>query len=393
MHTIRLQAASHGFTWVTLAMAMGLVNPGWAADPGTVAVDSTHAAPASQSAASAPAAKSVGEQLREALAGGTSANKRVTLVINGKEKKYITVPAKEAAVPVEGPQKSADSGHIAVQPPATLAAAPKRADKVVNPQASRQYIRARAAAMVGHQAPVVVNDAHLGGHNGEVHWSYEGENGPQAWGQLNPDFNLCAVGRRQSPINIDESLTLQGPAEPLLFNYQPSSASVVNNGHTIQVDLSGDNTVTVRGSIYKLVQFDFHAPSEEKVNDQGFAMVAHLVHKNAEGQLAVVSVLLQSGAANALIHKVWTYMPLDINDRVRIPAGLIDMNDLLPTDQRYYQFMGSLTTPPCTEGVLWLVFKQPSTVSPAQIKLFTQLFPHNARPVQALHGRVVRDAQ
>src|SRR5450830_1743434 len=156
MHTIRLQAASHGFTWVTLAMAMGLVNPGWAADPGTVAVDSTHAAPASQSAANAPATKSMDEQLREALAGGASVNKRVTLVINGKEKKYITVRAQESAGPAAGPEKSADSGHIAVQPPATLAAAPKRADKVVNPQASRQYIRARAAAMVGHQAPVVV---------------------------------------------------------------------------------------------------------------------------------------------------------------------------------------------------------------------------------------------
>ena len=393
MHTIRLQAAARGFTWVTLAMAMGLVNPGWAADAGTVAVDSTHAAPASKSAASAPAAKNMGEQVREAVAGGAAVNKGVTLVINGKEKKYITLPGHQGAVTVEAPQTGADSGHIAVQPPATLVAAPRRAGKVVNPQASRQYIRARAAAMVGHEAPVAVSDAHLGGHNDEVHWSYEGESGPQAWGQLKPEFNLCANGMRQSPINIDESLTLQGPAEPLLFNYQPSSASVVNNGRSIQVDVSGDNTVTVRGSTYKLVQFDFHAPSEEKVNDQGFAMVAHLVHKNAEGQLAVVSVLLQSGAANALIHKVWTYMPLDVNDRVHMPAGLIDMNELLPADQRYYQFMGSLTTPPCTEGVLWLVVKQPSTVSPAQIRLFTQLFPHNARPVQALHGRVVRDAQ
>jgi carbonic anhydrase len=247
--------------------------------------------------------------------------------------------------------------------------------------------------MVGHEASTVTGEAQLGGHNDDVHWSYEGDTGPQAWGQLKPAFNLCAIGMRQSPINIDGSLTLQGPAEPLQFNYQRSSASVVNNGHTIQVDVAGDNAVTVRGSTYQLVQFHFHAPSEETVNNQGFAMVANLVHKNAEGQLAVVSVLLQPGAANALIHKVWTYMPLDINDRVHMPAGLIEMNELLPTDQRYYQFMGSLTTPPCTEGVLWLVVKQPSTVSPAQVKLFTQLFPHNARPVQALHGRAVRDAQ
>ena len=226
-----------------------------------------------------------------------------------------------------------------------------------------------------------------------MHWSYEGENGPQAWGQLKPEFNLCAIGKRQSPINIEESLTLQGPAEPLQFNYQPSSASVVNNGHTDPGRCVGRQYHHGARLHLQAAAVPLPSPSEEKVNDKGFAMVAHLVHKNAEGQLAVVAVLLQPGAANALIHKVWTYMPLDTNDRVRMPAGLIDMNELLPTDQRYYQFMGSLTTPPCTEGVLWLVFKQPSTVSPAQIRLFTQLFPHNARPVQALHGRAVRDAQ
>ena len=230
-------------------------------------------------------------------------------------------------------------------------------------------------------------------HGGDVHWSYEGENGPQAWGKLKGEFSICATGKRQSPINIEESDTLQGPAEPLQFNYQTSGASVVNNGHTIQVDLSGENSLTVRNSSYKLLQFHFHTPSEERINHQSFAMVAHLVHKNAEGQLAVVAVLLDPGVANTLINKVWTHMPLDSNDRVRMPGGVIDMNELLPKDQRYYQFMGSLTTPPCTEGVLWLVLKQPSTLSPAQIKLFSQLFPNNARPVQPLNGRAVRDAQ
>ena len=226
-----------------------------------------------------------------------------------------------------------------------------------------------------------------------MHWSYGGEAGPQAWGQLKPEFNVCAIGKRQSPINIEESATLQGPAEPLQFNYLPSSGTVVNNGHTIQVDLFGDNSVTVRDSTFKLIQFHFHHPSEERVNYKGFSMVAHLVHKNLEGQLAVVAVLLNPGTANALVDKVWTHMPLDAGDRVRLPTGLINMNELLPKDQRYYQFMGSLTTPPCTEGVLWLVLKQPSTVSPAQIRLFSQLFPNNARPVQALNGRAVRDAQ
>jgi carbonic anhydrase len=169
---------------------------------------------------------------------------------------------------------------------------------------------------------------------------------------------------------------------------------VINNGHTIQVDVQGgQNTLTVRGSVYRLVQFHFHHPAEEVINDRGFAMVAHLVHRNAEGQLAVLAILLDPGVANSLVQNVWTYMPLDVADKVPMPGELIDLNALLPQDQRYYQFIGSLTTPPCTEGVLWMVLKQPSSISRAQLKMFAQLFPNNARPVQALNGRPVRDAQ
>lgn len=363
---------------LAMTLAAGLSSPSLAADH-TEAVADTPAAPAKKPAASS-AAKSVAEQVREAVDSVAPVKKRPPLPVNSKYKKFIEVPADPAA-------QTADSGHSAAP---AHAAPPKHATNVVNPLASRQYLRAKAAALTGHEAPAAALEAQ---QEGEVHWSYAGEHGPQAWGKLKPDFNVCALGKRQSPINIEEADTLQGPAEPLQFNYQPSSASVVNNGHTIQVDLYGDNALTVRGSSYKLVQFHFHHPAEEQVNYRGFAMVAHLVHKNAEGQLAVVSVLLEPGVANALINKVWTYMPLDTDDRVRMPAGLIDMNELLPQDQRYYQFMGSLTTPPCTEGVLWLVLKQPTTVSREQLKLFSQLFPNNARPVQAVNGRAVRDAQ
>lgn len=245
------------------------------------------------------------------------------------------------------------------------------------------HARAKAAALTGHEAPSA--------HGGEVHWDYEGHNGPEHWGQLKPEFNACAIGQRQTPIHIQETQTLQGPAEPLQFDYRPSSGSVVNNGHTIQVDLEGENTLTVRGSTYRLLQFHFHHPSEEKINQKGFSMVAHLVHRNEQGQLAVVAVLIDPGEASPLIQKVWTHMPLDVNDRVRLPEGLIDMAQLLPQDQRYYQFMGSLTTPPCTEGVLWMVLKQPMTVSREQLRLFAQLFPMNARPIQPVNGRVVRE--
>jgi carbonic anhydrase len=259
---------------------------------------------------------------------------------------------------------------------------------VIKTVSTASHSRVTAAIRNGHAAP----EAH-GAKGHDPHWSYEGEYGPENWAAVKPEFNVCAIGKRQSPVHIQETGTLQGPAEPLVFDYRPSGGTVVNNGHTIQVDLDRGNSLTVRGSTYQLLQFHFHHPSEEKVNHKGFSMVAHLVHKNDEGQLAVVAVLIDPGAANDLIHKVWTHMPLDSGDRVRLPAGLLDINALLPSDQRYYQFIGSLTTPPCTEGVLWNVLKSPMTVSRDQLRLFSQLFPNNARPVQALNGRVVREAQ
>ena len=257
--------------------------------------------------------------------------------------------------------------------------------------ANNNHSRVSTAIRNGHATPEAHGAKGAKGH--DPHWSYEGEYGPENWAAVKPEFNVCAIGKRQSPVHIQETGTLQGPAEPLQFDYRPSGGTVVNNGHTIQVDLDRGNSLTVRGSTYQLLQFHFHHPSEEKVNHKGFSMVAHLVHKNDEGQLAVVAVLIDPGAANDLIHKVWTHMPLDSGDRVRLPAGLIDVKALLPADQRYYQFIGSLTTPPCTEGVLWNVLKSPMTVSREQLRLFAQLFPNNARPVQALNGRVVREAQ
>jgi carbonic anhydrase len=333
--------------------------------------------------------KNLGDQVREATDHKNLANKRLTLVVNGKEKKFITIPVHEPAETLEETPPMATKKLAAEKVMPALV----RATPVLRPPVGAGTARSREvlSEKMARQEKVWVSPQTNPETQG--HWSYEGETGPQAWGSLKKEFTVCAIGKRQAPINIEETTTLQGPAEPLQFNYQPSSGTVVNNGHTIQVDLTGDNTVTVRGSIYKLLQFHFHTPSEERVNGQGFAMVAHLVHKNAENQLAVVAVLLEPGVTNSLIHQVWTYMPLDSGDRVSMPTGLIDMNALLPKDPRYYQFMGSLTTPPCTEGVLWMVMKQATTMSKEQIKLFTQIFPHNARPVQALNGRSVRDAQ
>ena len=314
-------------------------------------------------ATSASNAKDVGTKVREALGTSILPNKKLIVSVNAGK---------------GAPAVDANPEPVSPAPPAVA-------------PANRRYNQARAKALQTQTAPVAAKPGEV--HSGEAHWAYEGENGPQAWGRLKPEFNLCSSGRRQSPISIDESTTLQGPAEPIQFNYVPSNGTVVNNGHTIQVDVQGNNAITVRGSIYQLVQFHFHTPSEEQINFKRSTMVAHLVHRNGEGQLAVVAVLLEPGSANALIDKVWTYMPLDTNDRVRMPNDLLNLTELLPTDQRYYQFMGSLTTPPCSEGVLWMVLKQAMTISPAQLKLFTQLYPNNARPVQPANARPVREAQ
>jgi carbonic anhydrase len=309
-------------------------------------------------------AKATGNAVRDALGVTVLPNKKLTLIVKGKPES----PMANAAASANAPEHK------------TVVVTPSAA-----PTKSRQSAQARKAAALAAAAGLT---AHA-----NVHWSYAGDNGPMAWGNLKPEFNMCALGKRQSPINIEDGSTLQGPAEPIMFDYAPSNATVVNNGHTIQVDVQGENSIVVRGTSYRLLQFHFHNPSEEQINFRRSAMVAHLVHKSAEGQLAVVAVLLEPGTANQLIDKVWTYMPLDAGDKVRMPQNLLNLNELLPADQLYYQFMGSLTTPPCSEGVLWMVMKQPTTISRAQIRLFSQLYPNNARPVQPVNARPVRDAQ
>lgn len=232
-------------------------------------------------------------------------------------------------------------------------------------------------------------DAHAphAGHTG--HWDYQGAGGPETWGQLKPEFSQCSTGQRQSPIDIRGGIAVQ--LEPIQFDYRVSGFSVIDNGHTVQVNLPAGHAISVLGRRFELQQFHFHRPSEERINGKQFEMVAHLVHKDAEGKLAVVAVLLDRGAAQPLIQAVWNALPLEKHEAQAAP-GTIDLNKLLPEDRRYYTYMGSLTTPPCSEGVLWMVLKTPVTVSPDQIAIFSQLYPMNARPVQPLAGRLIKES-
>ena len=237
----------------------------------------------------------------------------------------------------------------------------------------------------GHISARAREPARQGGDAPE-HWSYDGHSGPRAWGRLKAEFATCASGKRQSPIDIRDGIGLD--LEPLQFDYKPSNFGVIDNGHTVQVNVAPGNAIEVQGRRFELLQFHFHRPSEERIDGRQFEMSVHLVHRDAQGRLAVVAVLLERGAAQPLLQSVWNHLPLEKNEEA--PARvLLDPAQLLPPRQGYFTYMGSLTTPPCSEGVLWLVMQQPVPVSAAQIDIFSRLYPMNARPVQQAAGRMI----
>lgn len=225
----------------------------------------------------------------------------------------------------------------------------------------------------------------------EVHWAYAGDTGPTNWGTLKPEFQTCMLGKRQSPIDIRDGLKVN--LEQIIFDYRPTPFRVIDNGHTIQVNVEPGNSIMVQGRRFDLVQFHFHRPSEERINGRSSEMVAHLVHKDVDGKLAVVAVLLDQGETpHPMIQLVWNSLPLEKNTEQYSPV-MMDLNLLLPTQRQYYTYMGSLTTPPCTEGVLWMVMKQPSVMSRDQLNIFSRLYSMNARPIQNASGRIIKEGQ
>lgn len=223
------------------------------------------------------------------------------------------------------------------------------------------------------------------------HWSYEGKKGPENWGQLNPAYAACAEGRAQSPIDIKNTKSAELP--PLKFEYNSVPLSITNNGHTIQVSYAPGSSLTVDAKTYVLKQFHFHHPSEEYVNGRRFAFVVHLVHDDGSGHLAVVAVLFKIGPSNALLDAVWRNIPAQAEHATDVPSVSLNVRDLLPADRGYYTFDGSLTTPPCSEGVTWYVLKNQSTLSANQVAAFAKLYPNNARPIQPRYGRDILETK
>lgn len=261
------------------------------------------------------------------------------------------------------------------------ASAAERAKKTAE---TRRRNEERAAAAAAAAAVAAANAPRRG-----TEWSYEGELGPANWSKINDNWAACSRGSRQSPIDLRDGLKVN--LEQIAFDYHPSSFNEINNGHTISVTVGGGNFITVGNQTYELQEFHFHRPSEERINGKGTEMVMHMVHKSYDGKIAVVAVLLERGQAHGLIQTVWDNLPLEKN-MVVSPAVVLNPLDALPEQRGYFTYMGSLTEPPCTENVLWIVFKQPRQASPAQMALFARLYPLNARPVQPTSGRLIKES-
>ena len=219
------------------------------------------------------------------------------------------------------------------------------------------------------------------------HWSYSGQEGPAHWGELDKSFALCSTGKNQSPVNLTGMV--EGELPELQLSYNAGGNEIWNNGHTIQVDYAPSSAMTVGERSFELKQFHFHSPSENTIEGKSYPMEAHFVHADEDGNLAVIAVLYEYGDNNTELEKAWAFMPEQSGAKHTL-ENAIDANNLLPLDQGYYRFNGSLTTPPCSEGVNWFVMKSFDTVSPEQVKKFTHaMHSANNRPVQPINARLI----
>jgi carbonic anhydrase len=259
--------------------------------------------------------------------------------------------------------------------------------------------QAATPAAGGAQAPVTRPS--VAPVAGDPVWHYEGAEGPDKWGTLGPKFAACGEGQSQSPIDIADTvpssettlLKMLFPPAALKIAHHEHVADGINNGHTIQINYEGADTLTIANDQYALVQYHFHNPSEHTIKGQHFPMEMHLVHKAANGKLAVVGVLIEEGAHNAAFDPIWANLPKQKGVETHYQAVTVDVDALLPKSRSSYRYDGSLTTPPCSEGVRWILMTTPIQLGADQIRAFTAIIHDNNRPTQPLHGRsVITDA-
>ncbi|KOR31043.1 hypothetical protein TI04_02895 [Achromatium sp. WMS2] len=238
-------------------------------------------------------------------------------------------------------------------------------------------------------AGLSISGASFAGH-GDAHWGYSGDTGPDHWGELDEKNIACSIGKNQSPTDLSGMVDAKLP--PMRLHYKSGGGTkILNNGHTIQVVYEPGSTLTIDGVDFELKQFHFHAPSENTIEGKSFPMEAHFVHADKDGNLAVIALMYREGRhANAELQKAWAHMPENADgEKADLPAA-VSARNLLPKNLDYYRFSGSLTTPPCSEGVRWLVLKHPSIASKSQIEAFERVMGHpNNRPVQPRNARLI----
>lgn len=245
----------------------------------------------------------------------------------------------------------------------------------------------KKTGMISLCTGVLMATAAMAGSKG-AHWGYSGHEAPEYWGGLSHEYAVCKSGRNQAPIDIAD-LT-EAELNPIVFKYGSVPLDIINNGHTVQVNYAAGSSISVDGHTFNLLQFHFHTPSENTVQGRSFPMEAHLVHADKDGNLAVVGVLFEEGAANPFIEAVWAQMPAKAGESKASSSMQLDAENMLPEDRSYYRFNGSLTTPPCSEGVRWMVLKNAVSISKAQADTFNTLMGgDNNRPVQPVNARPV----
>jgi carbonic anhydrase len=226
--------------------------------------------------------------------------------------------------------------------------------------------------------------------NETAHWTYDGETGPANWGKINKEFSQCESGRAESPIDVTSAKKAPTDMARVQFRYGPLPLHLLNTGHAMQfVAQPGKDMLTLGSDQYKLVQFHFHAPGEERFAGKTSPLDMHLVHANADGKLLVVAVQFVTGAPNPVLDAILNQMPSKPGDEETVDAVQIDPSGLLPAKLDYYTYSGSLTTPPCSEGVTWIELKQPVTIAPRQLEALRKMYNHNQRPAQPLNGREI----
>ena len=379
MQRIAVRAAEQAAAQPRAMHAEMVVGPSGAAQPRSMKVADAHAPKPAAAAPAAPPAAATAEKPRF-----------IEMPLIDKSK--VEDPYKGAgATPVAAPAAPAPAPVPVAHPAASPIPAARVVDSAPAHELSRKE-RELQLATSGPRRSVAKKKAVEAAPSFEhVHWGYAGLGAPENWAKIQPGYATCATGTRQSPIDIRNGIKVD--LEQVRFDYRNTPFRIVDNGHTVQVNVGEGSTLGVMGRTYQLVQFHFHRPSEERINGKPFDMVVHLVHKDYDNNLAVVAVMIEKGGEHPAIQTLWNHMPLEVGQEMAPPNVSINLSTFLPISRDYYTYMGSLTTPPCTENVLWMVFKTPIQLAPEQIGIFARLYPNNARPVQSTSDRLIKESR